>query len=93
MGGVHHSVKDPAGKKIFDTPVGLFLVIFKARASAPLSSNYSFDSVFQNQCPDVRISLCNHLNNFLDYSQVDLERLIQFLIRFETLFILLMLAL
>ena len=45
------------------------------------------------KCPDVRISLCNHLNNLLDYSQVDLERLIQFLIRFETLFTLLMLAL
>ena len=28
MGGVHPSVKDPAGKKFFDTPVGLFFVIF-----------------------------------------------------------------
>ena len=28
MGGVHPSVKDPAGKKIFDTPVGLFFAIF-----------------------------------------------------------------
>ena len=28
VGDVHPNVKDPAGKKIFDTPVGLFFVIF-----------------------------------------------------------------
>ena len=32
MGGVHPSVKDPAGKKIFDIPVGLFFVILFAKS-------------------------------------------------------------
>ena len=54
----------------FEWHTELFLVVFKARASAPLSSNFSFSGSNHQKCPDVRISLGNNYCNLFDYFEI-----------------------